>query len=143
MNTPIRVVLDTNIIGSTLLGGKIATQFATLIQATDRIDLIYDDRLLEEIRNLVSLPYFQQRGITPTDISDFLNFYQSIAIKVLVTSQVRIGRDRNDHFLLSLCRDARASFLITGDKDLLTLPAYNAVTILSLTDFLAILPDLR
>jgi predicted nucleic acid-binding protein len=39
--------------------------------------------------------------------------------------------------------NCRATFLITGDKDLLTLPAYDPVTILSLINFLARLPDLR
>lgn len=141
MNDRVRIVVDTNILGSAVLGGRVAGQFAQLLQATDRIDIMYDDQVFSEVQNLATVPYFQQRGITRTDIDQFLSLYQSIAIKVLVTSQVRVGRDRNDHFLLSLCRDAHALFLVTGDRDLLTLQTYGLTTILTLSAFIDGLPD--
>jgi predicted nucleic acid-binding protein len=85
MNKPIRLVIDTNIIGSTLLGGQTATQFATLIQATDIIDLIYDERLLDEVRNLASVPYFQQRGIAGDKDLLTLQVYGFVKILTLTT----------------------------------------------------------
>ncbi len=102
MNDRLRLVIDTYIIGSALLGRRVADQFAALIRATDRVDIVYDNQLLAEVQHLATVPYFRQRGITLADIDQFLSLFQSIAIKILVTSQVRVGRDRKGHFLLSL-----------------------------------------
>jgi len=54
---------------------------------------------------------------------------------VLVTSRVKLGRDVNDYYLLSLSRDARADFLITGDPDLLKIEKYSRTKILSMKQF--------
>ena len=142
MTNRYRVVLDTNIIGSVLLGGRVAEQFSVLLQAADHIDMVYDDLLIAEIRRLAAIPYFQQRGITQYDVDDFLSLFVSISIKVFVTSQVRLGRDSKDHFLLSLCRDARAQFLVTGDRDLLIIKQYGSTAILTINEFVDKIPTL-
>jgi predicted nucleic acid-binding protein len=49
-----------------------------------------------------------------------------------------LGRDANDYFLLSLCRDAKAKFLTTGDPDLLELQKYASTQIISMKDFVEI-----
>ena len=142
MTERVRIVIDTNIIASALLGGRVTEQFAILIDNTRQLDIVYDDQLMAEIRNLAHIPYFQQKGIQLIDIEKFLVIYQSIAIKVVVTAQVRMGRDRKDHFLLSLCRDAHAQFLISGDYDLLTIGAYGSAKIVTLSEFINTLPTL-
>ena len=46
----------------------------------------------------------------------------TFARQVQVSTKVALSRDpKNDHYL-SLCKEAKADFLITGDKDLLSLP---------------------
>lgn len=56
----------------------------------------------------------------------------------MVSSKVKMGRDANDYFLLSLCRDAKAKFMTTGDPDLLELKKYASTQILSMKDFVEI-----
>jgi putative PIN family toxin of toxin-antitoxin system len=45
-----------------------------------------------------------------------------MAKQVSVSTQVTLSRDPNDDHYLALCKEAQADFLITGDRDLLSIP---------------------
>jgi predicted nucleic acid-binding protein len=44
-----------------------------------------------------------------------------LAKRISVSTHVVLSRDAKDDHYLSLCKEAQADFLITGDKDLLSL----------------------
>jgi predicted nucleic acid-binding protein len=48
---------------------------------------------------------------------------------------VQVCRDPNDDFLLALCKDGKANFLLSGDKDLLVIDVFETTQIVSLSDF--------
>ena len=48
-----------------------------------------------------------------------------------MTSVVTLYRDPKDNFLLALCQDGNADFLITGDQYLLVLQRFGSIRILS------------
>ncbi len=52
-----------------------------------------------------------------------------------IQSDVHLCCDANDNFLLNLCIDGNADYLLTGDKDLLTIGAINDTKIVSYGDF--------
>jgi len=52
-----------------------------------------------------------------------------------VFSKVDICRDAKDNYLLSLAIDAKIDFLITGDKDLLSLQQIETTKIINFKDF--------
>ena len=45
----------------------------------------------------------------------------SLAKRISISTHVVLSRDAKDDHYLSLCKEARADFLITGDKDLLSI----------------------
>jgi predicted nucleic acid-binding protein len=47
----------------------------------------------------------------------------------------QICRDPKDDFLLALCKESRADYLVTGDKALLEIGKYAKTEILTLTRF--------
>ncbi|AQG80188.1 hypothetical protein AWR27_13195 [Spirosoma montaniterrae] len=51
-----------------------------------------------------------------------------------------VVRDKNDDYLLGVCKACHADFLITGDDDLLIVGTFEQTTILSMGQFLQILP---
>ncbi len=57
------------------------------------------------------------------------------ALFIDVTSEVTVCRDPKDNFLLALSKDGKASHLITGDKDLLTLKKFGKTKIVSMGGF--------
>jgi putative PIN family toxin of toxin-antitoxin system len=63
-------------------------------------------------------------------------------VKVVdVRSSVDVCRDPKDNFLLALAQDGVADYLITGDKDLLSMKKWGATKIVSLTDFEKVLNE--
>ena len=54
-------------------------------------------------------------------------------------SKVNICRDKKDNFLLSLCVDGNADYLITGDNDLLSINNVEETSILTFKEFLNII----
>jgi uncharacterized protein len=131
----IRLVIDPNIIASVLIGGITQTRYLWLLDHIDQFDICYDETLLSEIRLFPDSNYFKKKQITPDLIMEFLADFQTYALKIMVTSSVRYGRDTNDRYLLSLSRDARADYLITGDPDLLKLNRYGLTQIVSMKTF--------
>lgn len=54
---------------------------------------------------------------------------------IAVRTEIKICRDPKDDFILSLCKDGNADYLITGDKDLLVLNPFENTKIMTITDF--------
>jgi predicted nucleic acid-binding protein len=53
-----------------------------------------------------------------------------------VKSVITLSRDLKDNFLLSLAKDGKADYLLTGDNDLLVLKRLGRTRILTLSEFL-------
>lgn len=53
--------------------------------------------------------------------------------------EVQLCRDPNDDFLLAICLDGEADFLVTGDKDLISLAPFQQTRVVTLSDFEKIL----
>ena len=134
-----RIIIDPNVIAGVLIGGITRDRFVTLTQRLEILEFIYCDQLIQEIGTFSQKAYFQKKGINDLTVRSFIAFYQEFALKVMVTSQVKVGRDRNDHYLLSLSRDARADFPVTGDPDLLSLRKYSNTQIVTIKALIELL----
>lgn len=54
---------------------------------------------------------------------------------IRVTSKVKVCRDETDDFLLALCKDGSADFLITGDNAVLEVKKFHSTQIIQLKTF--------
>jgi len=84
---------------------------------------------------VLSRPKFK-KYISKEDLNTLMLFFNEFGELVNVSSKVKLSRDANDDFLLALAKDGKATFLITGDKDLLVLKKINQTKIVSISDFL-------
>ena len=92
--------------------------------------------LTQEICNVVIRPKF--KGLFSINyFEDFIERYEKSTTLINVISRLALCRDEDDNFLLALAKDAKADFLITGDKDLLVLKKFEITSILTLPEFLA------
>lgn len=69
-------------------------------------------------------------------VEEFVTYYRTFAIQTNPTSQVKICRDPNDDYLFSLARDTQSDFLISKDKDVLSIVKYSNTITLNLNKFL-------
>ena len=65
--------------------------------------------------------------------------FRSFIDLVTVKSKVNVCRDTKDDFLLALSKDGKADYLVTGDKDLLSLNRYRKTDIVTFSQFIEIL----
>lgn len=128
-----RVILDTNIFISYLIGGTM-TSIDNLI--LDRnIKLIYSSELLKEILDVVQRPKLM-KYFSIEDVNLLLDFLEQDAEFVPVVSKIKVCRDPKDDFLLALAYDGNADYLVTGDEDLLEIKVFKKTEILTMKDFL-------
>ncbi len=128
-----RIVIDTNIWISFLLT-KDFSYFDKIISNPNLV-LLFSDTFLEEFIEVARRPkfkkYFSQR-----DLEELLIQMRKHSEFIDVKSTTNICRDPKDNFLLNLCKDGKASHLITGDKDLLELKRYGKAQIITMNKFL-------
>lgn len=128
-----RVIIDTNIWLSSLLS-KIVNNKVEQIISNHEIILLTSSELLMELSDVMSRPKFE-KYFSPKIAQEVLTLILERSENIEIKSQLELCRDPNDNFLLSICVDGNADFLITGDKDLLVLTSVEKTKIVDLTYF--------
>ena len=125
-----RVVLDTNILLSALLSRAGAP--AKLLDAWERnrFTLVACKELIAELRDVTSRPFFQARlqqstiELLAAGLRDFSLFFADL-------TSAPLAPDPKDSYLLALAEASHADFLVTGDKQLLSLLRHKSTRIVT------------
>jgi len=123
-----RLILDTNILLSALLSPLGAP--AKLIDAWERkvFTLVACEALIAELRDVAGRPFFRARlrasaaELLAAGLRDFSFF---------LPGPGPIAPDPKDCFLLALAEASEAEFLVTGDKELLSLKQHKSTRIIT------------
>jgi putative PIN family toxin of toxin-antitoxin system len=143
------VVLDTNVLASIALtppGSKLS-----IIAAYWQLELLHvyvSEPILTELeRTLSTTPYFYER-LSPEKIHAYLQLVRENVTAQEITTvidhedlQSKSGKDINieDDVIIATAIDAKAKYLVTGDKALAKLWRYEGVMLISPADFVAVL----
>ena len=127
------LVVDTNLWISFLISKTYSQLDKVLKSGSAR--LLFSTELLDEFVNVAKRPKFK-RIFSSEEIEVLLSNIYKYADFIEVTSAVHICRDYKDNFLLSLCKDGNADYLLTGDDDLLTIKQFDNTRIITLSKFL-------
>lgn len=133
----VNVVIDTNWYISASINRNSRRKLFLLL-SHPRLNILYSKELLREYEEVIKRKKFQ-KIIHPEQIKRFVSVIVPQISIVAVHSSVRISRDINDNFLLALCLDGQANYLITGDPDLLILNEFEDTRILQMAEFMKIL----
>jgi putative PIN family toxin of toxin-antitoxin system len=118
--SPVRVVLDTNVLVSglaypTSIPGQILSAWRR-----GGVDLVLSRYILDEIIRV--LPRLSRISMTTAEIRDLSDSFLFMAeIVEPSTEGDKALRDEADQAILGTWRAAKADYLVTGDKDLLAL----------------------
>lgn len=132
-NKSLKVILDTNLWISFLITKNYAQLDEILFEK--KCTLVFSEELLEEFLTVIKRPKFR-RFFSNEDTENIFETIQEFAEFVKVKNKVSVCRDEKDNFLLSLSKDSKTDFLITGDKDLLDLENFESTKIVTISDFL-------
>ena len=113
-----KVVVDANVIISAAFGGKPLVAF---VRALEDHEVYLSEAIAQELLGVLS-------GLSKKLSEDQLSFIHekiqqllTLATPVSLSTHVVLSRDPKDDHYLSLCKETGAEFLVTGDKDLLSI----------------------
>ncbi len=130
-----RLILDTNILLSALLSPRGAP--AKLLEAWERsrFTLVTCDALIAEFRDVAGRPFFRAKlrasaaELLAAGLRDFSFFVETSSFRDLPSCPV--APDSKDSYLLALAEASQAQFLVTGDKELLSLRHHKSTRIVT------------
>ncbi|GHC76306.1 putative toxin-antitoxin system toxin component, PIN family protein [Pseudorhodoferax aquiterrae] len=129
-----RLVLDTNVVASAILWGGTPRQ--VLQAARDkRVRLFTSTALLAELTDILGRRKFDRKiaasGLTVDQIVDG---YVALATPMRPAPTPRIAPDPDDDVVVGTALAARADGIVTGDKALLSVAAYQGVRIIGVAE---------
>jgi putative PIN family toxin of toxin-antitoxin system len=131
-NKPFRVVIDTNIWISFLIGKALSGLTRTIIR--DEVVLLFSDELFEEFLTVVQRPKFE-RYFSTDAVRELIALLQVKVTWIEITDNHDDCRDAKDNFLLDLSVSGQADYLVTGDGDLLDLNPFHDTQIITYREF--------
>ena len=127
-----RVVLDTNVLISALIGhGKPRRLLVYLFKERE---LVSSRQMLAELEDVLSRSKF---GLTRSQIDEFL----TILVKRFIISEIEefpevVAEDPDDNVVLATALAGGAEYIVTGDRHLLNLRDYRGIKIVSVGEML-------
>ncbi len=121
-----RVLLDTNVIISAILFGRIPRQILEAALTGD-LEMVTSPVLLTELESIL-VRRFEFRGTAAASVRSEV---ESIAELVEPEQIPTILRDVPDNEVLAAADEGRVNFIVTGDKEMLALGRHGAIEIVS------------
>ncbi|MBD3290750.1 putative toxin-antitoxin system toxin component, PIN family [candidate division KSB1 bacterium] len=132
MKDQIRVVIDTNIWISYLLGHKLSNLTEHIVNKN--VKILFCDEQFTELLEVLNRQKFKKH-IKTEHIQELISLIDTISEFVQITQHVKLCRDPKDNFLLDLCLVGNADYLVTGDMDLLALNPFQHTEIIDYRTF--------
>ncbi len=130
----LKVVIDTNVFISGIVFGGTPRKIINAWIAEEYVFCLSPELKAEILIKL------QKKFLLPqdvlTNIEDALDTYSQ---KYIPTQKVNICKDPQDNFLLELAEEAKANYLVSGDKLVLALKEYKNTKIISPKKFLELM----
>jgi len=114
-----KIVIDANVMISAAFGGK---PLEAMVRAMGEHEVYLSPSIERELHETISGLSKKLSGDQVDFIREKIEQLLGIAKRISVSTHVVLSRDAKDDHYLSLCKEAGADFLITGDKDLLNIP---------------------
>ena len=114
-----KVVIDANVIISAAFGGN---PLRAVIRAMGEDELYLSQAIERELTEVFSKLSKKLTGDQITFLNERMRELTEMAKQVSVSTRVVLSRDPKDDHYLALCKEVKADFLVTGDKNLLSIP---------------------
>ena len=129
-----KIVLDTNILLSSIFGSGAPCR---LVQEAlnKNFDIITSKSILNEVRKVLQDPE-EKFQLSEQETDDIIAGILIFAKVVPLKTEIAMVRDPKDNHVISCAIDGQAEYIITRDKDLLSLISYKEIKIILPEEFL-------
>ena len=129
-----RLMLDTNVVASALLWGGVPV---LLLQAARerRVALFTSTPWLAELTHILGRRKFDKKiAASMLSIDPIVDRHAELAVLVRPAAVPRIAPDPNDDVVIGTALAAKADWITTGDRPLLSVGEYEGVRIIGVSD---------
>jgi len=131
-----KVIIDTNLWISFVIGKKLSVMRTLFTNSEIKIHVC--DELLDEITDVLSR-FKIRKYITDDDVQETYKLIEKYCHYASIEKKaISSVRDKKDLYLLSFAETISADFILTGDKDLLSLQSHDQTKIVAYKEFTAI-----
>lgn len=134
-----KIVADTNVWISGLLWKGLPAHLLRLAERGD-IEIWSSDAMVAEFERVLGYKRIQQRlhriQLSYSDVMEFALELMAIAIVEPTTLKGMVSADPDDDIFLACALTVGASYLVSGDRHLLDLGAWQGIQIVTVNDFL-------
>jgi putative PIN family toxin of toxin-antitoxin system len=135
----VKVIVDTNLWISFLIGKKLSA--LKFLFSHPQVEVYVCDDLLNEFKDVSSRQKIR-KYISDDDVQATFRLMEMYCLYISVSKKSASPvRDIKDLYLLSLADTIPADFIITGDKDLLSLKIHNQTKIVTYREFASLIKD--
>lgn len=127
-----KVVIDTNTFISAIFWGGNPLKVINLWRLEEKYDLVVSPEILAEIISKLKYKFRLPKSL----LREWKDLLESKAVLTIPQVKIKLCRDPKDNMLLEAATESRASYLITGDRDLLVLKTFKKAKILKPAQFL-------
>jgi len=145
MSNDLRIVVDTNVLISGLIGIKNSPSAKILLAIRKQtIILVSSPNILEEVREVINRKRIVKlTKMTKKERGDFI---KELIERSDITAGKQlpqiVGRDVEDDKFIACAIEGKAKYIITGDQDLLILNESKGIKILSPKEFVVLSQDM-
>ena len=131
-----RLVLDTNVVVSALLWNG-APERLLRVSHSEGVLIFTSMPLLEELTETLSKSKFERKiAASLHSIDQLTELYSKLAVVVRPVPVPRLAPDPDDDVVIGTAVAAKADFVVTGDRTLLSVTEYEGVCIVSVSEAL-------
>lgn len=130
------IVLDTNVLLSSLVTGSTAPAQIIVLWEDDMFDITVSEHIVDGVSRALTKPYWRKR----LDIHQLEHRLAGVRLLLKYVEPVEdvhdVAEDDEDDLVLATAVAAKADYLVTGDKYLLRIGEFQGIPIVSPRDFL-------
>lgn len=138
---PVRAVLDTNVLISSLIATQGHSHHLFAAWQRGKFTLITSEYLLQELRHVVTYPRIAKR-LRLSEAELAVLFLTLAETAVVVPDPLQLPgatRDPKDDPVIACAVAGNAEYIVSGDQDILTLVVYETVRMVTPAQFIQIL----
>ncbi len=128
-------MLDTNILISAFLLAPSTVSAKAYYKAKNSGEIVMSEDTFNEFSEVFVRPKFD-KYLSLTKRLTIIEDLKSLLSFIAITESVNVCRDPKDNKYLELAISSDASFIVTGDKDLLILNPFENIPIVTAADFI-------
>ncbi len=134
---PVKAVIDTNVLVSGLFAesGTVAELMGLWFDG--RFELVTSEEILSELYRVLHKPTIQEHFKPSED--DIVEYLDTIREKAIITPDIyqtdRIKKDTTDNKFLACALEAKADYIVSGDKHLREIKHFHGIKIIDVKAF--------